>query len=201
MMSTIDVKVPDMGDFKDVPVIQVLVKPGDAVRAEDSLVTLESDKATIDIPTPKAGTVREVKVKVGDRVSEGRSIITLEATEVPSPSPSPSAAPSAAAAAGRPDGGDVLPQAGVALSGARASGARSSETSARPSADEGTTSPSAGGPSGHGEVAVSAMAALPPKAEARGLPRGAPAARSFAQGASASADLLADPEGRRRWGA
>ena len=71
-MSAIDVKVPDIGDFKDIPVIEVFVKPGDVVAAEDSLVTLESDKATMDVPAPAAGTVEEVLVKVGDKVSEGR---------------------------------------------------------------------------------------------------------------------------------
>ena len=70
-MSTIEVKVPDIGDFKDVPVIEVLVKPGDVVKAEDPLVTLESDKATMEVPSPAAGTVRELKVRVGDKVAEG----------------------------------------------------------------------------------------------------------------------------------
>jgi pyruvate dehydrogenase E2 component (dihydrolipoamide acetyltransferase) len=70
-MSTIEVKVPDIGDFKDVPIIEVFVKPGDAVKAEDSLVTLESDKATMDVPSPAAGTVKDLKVKLGDKVSEG----------------------------------------------------------------------------------------------------------------------------------
>jgi pyruvate dehydrogenase E2 component (dihydrolipoamide acetyltransferase) len=77
-MSTIEVKVPDIGDFKDVPVIEVLVKPGDAVKAEDSLVTLESDKATMDVPSPSAGTVKDLKVKPGDKVSEGSVILTLD---------------------------------------------------------------------------------------------------------------------------
>ena len=77
-MSTIEVKVPDIGDFKDIPVIDVLVKPGDAVKAEDPLVTLESDKATMDVPSPAAGTVKELKVKVGDKVKEGSSIVVLE---------------------------------------------------------------------------------------------------------------------------
>jgi pyruvate dehydrogenase E2 component (dihydrolipoamide acetyltransferase) len=80
-MSTIEVKVPDIGDFKDVPVIEVFVKPGDAVKAEDSLVTLESDKATMDVPAPTAGTVKELKVKVGDKVSEGTAILTLESAD------------------------------------------------------------------------------------------------------------------------
>ena len=71
MSQIVEVKVPDIGDFKDVPVIEVMVKPGDVVKAEDSLVTLESDKATMDVPSPAAGTVKEVKIKVGDKVSEG----------------------------------------------------------------------------------------------------------------------------------
>ena len=77
-MATIEVKVPDIGDFSDVPVIEVLVKPGDAVKAEDSLVTLESDKATMDVPSPAAGTVKSVSVKVGDKVSQGTLVLTLE---------------------------------------------------------------------------------------------------------------------------
>ena len=71
MAAPTEVKVPDIGDFKDVPVIEVLVKPGDSVKPEDPLVTLESDKATMDVPAPFAGTVSEVIVKVGDKVSEG----------------------------------------------------------------------------------------------------------------------------------
>jgi pyruvate dehydrogenase E2 component (dihydrolipoamide acetyltransferase) len=77
-MSTIEVKVPDIGDFKDVPIIEVFVKPGDAVKAEDSLVTLESDKATMDVPAPSAGVVKELKVKQGDKVSQGNVLLTLE---------------------------------------------------------------------------------------------------------------------------
>ena len=79
MSQTIEVKVPDIGDFKDVPVIEVMVKPGDTVKAEDSLVTLESDKATMDVPSPAAGIVRELKVKIGDKVSEGTLVLVLDA--------------------------------------------------------------------------------------------------------------------------
>ena len=78
MSKVIEVKVPDIGDFKDVPVIEVLVKPGDSVAKEDSLVTLESDKATMEVPSPQAGVVKELKVKVGDKVSEGSLILMLE---------------------------------------------------------------------------------------------------------------------------
>jgi len=78
-MSVLEIKVPDIGDFKDIPIIEVFVKPGDKVAAEDSLVTLESDKATMDVPSPAAGVVKEVRVKLGDRVSEGSAIVVLEA--------------------------------------------------------------------------------------------------------------------------
>jgi dihydrolipoamide dehydrogenase len=88
-MSTIEVKVPDIGDFKDVPVIEVFVKPGDAVKAEDSLVTLESDKATMDVPAPAAGTVKDLLIKVGDKVSEGNVLLTLEAAGAAPAKPAP----------------------------------------------------------------------------------------------------------------
>ncbi|MEX3628367.1 MAG: dihydrolipoyl dehydrogenase [Burkholderia sp.] len=77
-MSLIEVKVPDIGDFKEIPVIEVRVKAGDTVEKEQSLVTLESDKATMDVPSSEAGVVKEVKVKVGDNVSEGTLIVVLE---------------------------------------------------------------------------------------------------------------------------
>src|SRR5881397_3698264 len=73
-----DVLVPDIGDFKDVPVIEVLVKPGDKVEADAPLVTLESDKATMEVPSPAAGVVRDIKVKVGDKVSQGALVLVLE---------------------------------------------------------------------------------------------------------------------------
>ena len=103
-MSAIEVKVPDIGDFKDIPIIEIFVKPGDVVAAEDSLVSLESDKATMDVPAPAAGTVREVKVKLGDKVSEGSLIVVLDTVAAPSPQPSSvsgkeSAAPAPAAPA------------------------------------------------------------------------------------------------------
>jgi len=78
-MSTVEIKVPDIGDFKDVPIIEVFVKPGDAIKAEDPLIALESDKATMDVPSPAAGTVKDLKVKVGDRVSQGKVILLLDA--------------------------------------------------------------------------------------------------------------------------
>jgi pyruvate dehydrogenase E2 component (dihydrolipoamide acetyltransferase) len=78
MAQIVEVKVPDIGDFKDVPIIEVLVKVGDAVNAEDSLVTVESDKATMDIPSPASGVITELKIKVGDKVSEGSLVALME---------------------------------------------------------------------------------------------------------------------------
>jgi pyruvate dehydrogenase E2 component (dihydrolipoamide acetyltransferase) len=106
-MAKIDVNVPDIGDFKDVPVIEVLVKPGDQVKVDQSLVTLESDKASMDVPSPVAGTVADVVTKVGDKVSMGALIARIEGTaaapaapakeapaapakEAPAPQPAPS---------------------------------------------------------------------------------------------------------------
>ena len=77
-MSQIEVKVPDIGDFKNIPVIDILVKPGDMVKAEDPLVSLESDKATMEVPSPGAGKVVALLIKVGDKVSEGSALLTLE---------------------------------------------------------------------------------------------------------------------------
>ncbi len=97
-MSTIDVAVPDIGDFSDVPVIEILVNVGDTVAPEDPLVTLESDKATMDVPAPAAGTVKELKVKLNDKVSEGSVLLTLDAADVapgaatPTPEPVPASA-------------------------------------------------------------------------------------------------------------
>ncbi len=96
-MATIEVKVPDIGDFAEVAVIEVLVKPGDTIALEQSLITVESDKASMEIPASHAGVVQELKVKVGDKVSEGSMILLLEAAQDAAAAPAPaSAAPAAA---------------------------------------------------------------------------------------------------------
>ena len=87
MPQLIEVRVPAIGDFKNIPVIEVLVKPGDTVQPEDPLVTLESDKATLDVPAPVSGVVKELKTKVGDKVSEGSLILMLEVAEAGAPAP------------------------------------------------------------------------------------------------------------------
>jgi len=126
MSDVIEVKIPDIGGYKDVPVIEVLVKPGDAVKPEDSLITLESDKATMDVPSPATGVVKELRVKVGDKVSEGSLVLTLEspgagpaakpAAQEPAPAPQQAPQPALRAAAleippGPPllKGGDAAP--------------------------------------------------------------------------------------------
>jgi dihydrolipoamide dehydrogenase len=120
-MSTIDVKVPNIGDFKEVEVIEVMVKPGDTIKVDQSLVTVESDKASMEIPSSHAGVVKEIKIKVGDKVAEGSLVLTLEegaagaaapaapaAAAAPAPAaPAPAAAPAAPAPAGASYAGKV----------------------------------------------------------------------------------------------
>ncbi len=90
-MALVDIKVPDIGDFDEVAVIELLVKPGDTVKAEQSLITVESDKASMEIPSSHAGVVKALKVKLGDKVSEGSVVLVLEAAEVAAASPAASA--------------------------------------------------------------------------------------------------------------
>jgi pyruvate dehydrogenase E2 component (dihydrolipoamide acetyltransferase) len=118
-MALVEVKVPDIGDFKDVAVIELLVKPGDTVKAEQSLITVESDKASMEIPSSHSGVVKELKVAIGDKVNEGTLLLMLEAeggaaaapaaastpapapaAAAPAPAPAPAAAPAAPAAPG-----------------------------------------------------------------------------------------------------
>jgi pyruvate dehydrogenase E2 component (dihydrolipoamide acetyltransferase) len=128
-----DVRVPDIGDFKDVPIIEVMVKPGDTIAAEQPLVTLESDKASMEVPSPLGGKVADLKVKVGDRVSEGTVILTLiteagaaqaarslartPAAPAPTPGPATTPAPPAAtpAAVTIPDATFDIPYAGPSV--------------------------------------------------------------------------------------
>src|SRR5580765_1524729 len=90
MADVVEAKVPDIGDYTNIPVIEVLVKPGDSVTKDQGLVTLESDKATMEVPSPVAGVVKEVKVKVGDELSEGSVVALIEAAGA-STAPAPKA--------------------------------------------------------------------------------------------------------------
>ena len=110
-MALVEVKVPDIGDFKDVEIIELLVKAGDTVKVEQSLITVESDKASMEIPSSHAGVVKELKVAIGDKVGEGSLVLVLEtvgaasaaapaATAAPAPAPAAAAPAVAAAPAG-----------------------------------------------------------------------------------------------------
>mgnify|MGYP000117204317 FL=1 len=110
MSQLIDIKVPDIGDFTDVPVIEVFVKPGDVIKVDDALVTLESDKATMDVPASAAGVVKEVLVKLGDRIGEGAVVVRVEASDS-------AAAPQAAVAAPSPAPAAAAPQTAAPASG------------------------------------------------------------------------------------
>ncbi|HEY4998131.1 MAG TPA: dihydrolipoyllysine-residue acetyltransferase [Usitatibacter sp.] len=150
-MAAIEVKVPDIGDFKDVPVIEVLVKPGDSVKKDDSLLTLESDKATMEVPAPSSGTVKEILVKVGDKVSEGIAILTMEA----------------AASAGAP-----APAAGSAAPAQAAAQPTRAPASAQPAPSAPPPSPAPAAP---------APAAMAPATESGAPPHASPGVRRFAR--------------------
>jgi len=106
MPKTLEVKIPDIGDFDEVAVIEVMVKPGDTIKPEDPLITLESDKATMDVPSPAAGKVKDVRLKVGDKVAQGALILLLEVAEAaPAPAatkPAPKVEPAAVVPAATP---------------------------------------------------------------------------------------------------
>jgi pyruvate dehydrogenase E2 component (dihydrolipoamide acetyltransferase) len=117
-MAAVEVKVPDIGDFDEVAVIEVLVKVGDTVKAEQSLITVESDKASMEIPSSTAGVVKEIKVAVGGKVKEGSVVLVLEAEgAAAAPASAPAAAPAAAAAAPAPAAAAPAPAAAPAASG------------------------------------------------------------------------------------
>ena len=93
MSQIIEIKVPDIGDYKNIPVIEIYVKVGDTIAVEDTLVTLESDKATLDVPSSHAGVVKEIKVAVGDKISEGSVVVLLEAAETAEAASTPAQTP------------------------------------------------------------------------------------------------------------
>ncbi len=115
MSDTIEVRVPDIGDFKEIPVIEVLVKPGDTIAKETPLVVLESDKASMEVPSSAAGVVQSVAVKPGDKVSEGSVIVTVAGAEAAAAAPSPPAvAPASVGATSASPGASTAPAAGTA---------------------------------------------------------------------------------------
>ena len=119
-MSIVEVKVPDIGDFKEVEIIELMVKPGDTVKVDQSLITVESDKASMEIPSSHAGVVKELKVNVGDKIAEGSLVLLLEVADDASATAAPAAAPAPAAAAPAPAAAPAAAPAPAAPAGAPA---------------------------------------------------------------------------------
>ncbi|NML14535.1 dihydrolipoyllysine-residue acetyltransferase [Azohydromonas caseinilytica] len=156
----IEVKVPDIGDFKDVAVIEVFVKPGDQVKVEQSLITVESDKASMEIPSSHAGTVKEVLVKLGDKVNEGSLLVILEgAGGAAAPAPAPAAAAPAAAAPAPSSATVVAPDLAPA-------GTRTSPTAALPAHEP--TAPKGNLPHASPSIRLQARALGVPLEEVKG---------------------------------
>jgi pyruvate dehydrogenase E2 component (dihydrolipoamide acetyltransferase) len=170
-LAAIEVKVPDIGDFKDVPVIELLVKPGDVVKKDDSLVTLESDKATMEVPAPQAGTVKELRVKLGDKVSEGATILTLEAASAPHAAEKPAPASKGAKAMSAPQ--PVVP----------AFLEKTAPASAAPPAAAQAAAPAPPAPSAPAQAAPSPVSAPAAAVERTGAvpPHASPGVRRFAR--------------------
>ncbi len=152
MAKTIEIKVPDIGDFKDIPVIELLVKPGDTVKKDQGLVTLESDKATMEVPASAAGVVKELRVKVGDGVGEGSVVAVLEAQDADAASgdaaagAKPAAANGASAASSAPASSSASTSAGTSTSPDVKTGPAS--TAAQPPLSTAPNAPAAAAPSG-----------------------------------------------------
>jgi pyruvate dehydrogenase E2 component (dihydrolipoamide acetyltransferase) len=163
MGSLVDIKVPDIGEFKDVEVIEVMVKPGDPVRIDDSLITIESDKASMEVPSTEAGIVKEIRVKVGDKVSEGSPIVVIEIAAAPD---GKAAAPDgkAAQAAASP-----VPPAPAPVTAPASAPPPSAPAAAAVAPDGSRSGPAASAP------AVSA------EAESGHTPHASPAVRKFAR--------------------
>ena len=121
-MASMEVKVPDIGDFKDVAVIELLVKPGDRVAVDQSLITIESDKASMEIPSSAAGVVKELKVKLGDKVSQGSPVLVLEGEGAAASSPQPAGAPAAPPQPATPAAARVVAPAAAPVAAASYSG-------------------------------------------------------------------------------
>jgi pyruvate dehydrogenase E2 component (dihydrolipoamide acetyltransferase) len=181
MAETREVVVPDIGDFTDVPIIEVMVGPGDSVQPEDPIVTLESDKATMDVPAPFGGVVQELRVDVGDKVSEGTPLMLL-ALEADG------GQPSAAAAAPQP-----APQPAASPAEAGAPGAVDSAVEAETEADEAASPPARRQPAPAGAGEAPAAAGAPPAA---GGPAEAPE-QPAAPAARDGAPPYASPSARR----
>ena len=175
-MSLIDIKVPDIGDFKEVEIIELMVKPGDTIKADQSLITVESDKASMEIPSSHAGVVKELKVKIGDKVAEGSVLLVLESADAGASAAAPvaAAAPTSAATA----------QATVATAAAPVEAAPTAQTTPAP------TAPAA--------PAASPAQATAPAAAPGKTPHASPSIRKFARELGVDLQMLTGtgPKGR-----
>jgi pyruvate dehydrogenase E2 component (dihydrolipoamide acetyltransferase) len=159
-MSQVEVKVPDIGDFKEVEVIELLVKPGDTIQAEQSLITVESDKASMEIPSSASGVVKELKVKLGDKVAEGSLVLLLEVSEAAS-APAPAATAASASAPAAP---------------------ATSTSAAAPAAASSTVAPAASAVPVTAVLATTASAIVTAATESNGQkPHASPSVRKFAR--------------------
>jgi pyruvate dehydrogenase E2 component (dihydrolipoamide acetyltransferase) len=159
-MSQVEVKVPDIGDFKEVEVIELLVKPGDTVQAEQSLITVESDKASMEIPSSASGVVKELKVKLGDKVAEGSLVLLLEVSEAAS-APAPAATAASASVPAAP---------------------ATSTSAAAPAAASSTVAPAASAVPVTAVLATTASAIVTAATESNGQkPHASPSVRKFAR--------------------
>jgi pyruvate dehydrogenase E2 component (dihydrolipoyllysine-residue acetyltransferase) len=174
MAELVEIKIPDIGDFTDVPVIDVMVKPGDHIGVDDALITLESDKAIMDVPAPQAGVVKEVKLHVGDKVSEGSIIVVIEA-EQGAPAPEPASSGSIRQRAHEV----AAPDSASAPSAAPAPDSASAPSPAP--LKEPAPAPSAPPPPPAPEVSTDAAGAPPSDMAASKKPHASPLARRFAR--------------------
>jgi len=159
--NTIEIKVPDIGDFSDIPVIEVLVSAGDTVQAEDSLITLESDKATMEVPSPAGGIVREVRVKLDDTVSEGDVVAVLEVAEEAS--------------------NQTASEPQEAAPGDTAVKAEKEEIQRVPESEEPETDPDSGDAPDEEGVAAASPKVAAPSMDPSSVPHASPAIRRFAR--------------------
>ncbi len=193
MTTLIEVRVPDIGDFKDVPVIDIHVKAGDTIKAEDPLVTLESDKATMDVPAPGAGVVKEIKLALGDKVAEGSLILLLEAgasaettAETTAKTTPAQAAPEAAPQPGSAAGVDIKAPASQDMPSTAISSTSAASTATSATASPATEPAAAYRPTEAEPTTVPPVAPLPSPAEmlralGGGKAHASPSVRRFAR--------------------
>ena len=189
MSNSIDIQVPDIGDFSDVPVIEIFVKVGDTVKAEDPLVSLESDKATMDVPAPLSGVVKDIRIKIGDKVSEGSVVLLLATGDAPSAA---ATAPTAAAAVAPPAQASVA--AGASVNEAAFALAYAGPAVRKLARELGVDLGRVSGSGDHGRIVRADVEAFAKGGGAAAAPAAAKAASAPAGGGVGGLELLAWPK-------